>query len=579
MSIKHRFLRHTRLFVTLCLGYIFSATMLSAAGAPPLQEGIQASARGDVQAVQKWLAAGGNPNQTNSEGWSPILIACARGHAPVVEALLHSRKHKADTRKTFAPSGALPIHLAGQSGDVPTAKLLLDARPSDINEVWLLNGHTLLLQAAFYGHVEMAQFALDRGANSFATTLRGLTAMDFAHQFNNQALTEVLSKKTGDPAAKTAYFARLMSQIREPVSSKDVVTQTLSDQAATAIISALAAVGEKPDALDSLEREITARLVGVDVNRLAGDLRQPLLVVAVTGNNAGSHPQSVAELRLRVARLLLQRGANPLLKEKHPMGAHAIIRASVFGHLEILKLMGSKLTDAQLAAGLNEIPTVNGLTALHDAVLRAGTVAEPLFPRYLDQIRWEVASGARPDVLDFSGRTQLDYAQAITDTSRRDTILDILKNTRAVPQWNHTAIAVPSLKEAMRWYEDVFGFVALSAPKIHTPAMGETWKIARSIFGDGVEQVRFVRMRAPHAPLQQVIEFFELTPPPSAEPSGKRKSGYIHASIIVGDVGMTAARIEDRGGKILSHATLGSVEITFCQDPFGNIIELASAPW
>jgi ankyrin repeat protein len=544
-----------------------------------LQEAIQAATSGDAEAMKQWLASGGNPNQTDAEGWSPLHIAAARGHAKVVEVLLNSPKRKADPHLAFAPSGAWPIHLAGQSGDVATAKLLLSAHPEDVNQIWLLNGHTLLLQAAFYGHVEMAQLALDQGANPAATTLRGLTAMDFAHQFNNSALMTVLAQKPADPAAKADYFAKLLAKIREPVPAKETAAQALSDKAAEAIVSALASAGNAPETVDALERDIAALLEGMDVNRLAGDLRQPLLVVTVTGNNAGPHPEAAAELRLRIARLLLKRGADPLRKEKHPMGAHAIIRASVFGHLEILKLMGSKLTEAQLASGLNEIPAVNGLTALHDAVLRSGTVADPLFPRYMDQIRWEIASGARADIPDFSGRTQLDYAEFITDATRKEAVLDVLKNPRATPQWNHASIAVPSLEEAACWYENVFGFVALSPPKTHTPANDDAWKVATSIFGDDLQKVRLVRMRASRAPLQQVIEIFEVHPTPAPDLSGKRKSGYVHACMIVGDVGMIAARVEDQGGKILSHAFLGSVEITFCQDPYGNIIELASAPW
>ncbi len=41
------------------------------------------------------------------------------------------------------------------------------------------------------------------------------------------------------------------------------------------------------------------------------------------------------------------------------------------------------------------VDVVNGLTALHDAVLRASTVPDDRLSTYLEQIRWEVGSGAR----------------------------------------------------------------------------------------------------------------------------------------------------------------------------------------
>lgn len=262
------------------------------------------------------------------------------------------------------------------------------------------------------------------------------------------------------------------------------------------------------------------------------------------------------------------------------MGAHAIIRASVFGHVDILKLMGSRITSAELAEALNEIPVVNGLTALHDAVLRASTVPDDRLSTYLEQIRWEVGSGARSDIEDFSGRTQHKYAEDIANPARRKLVLEALDSALPVPQWNHMAIVVPVLEPAMQWYSDIFGFVSTSAkPFIHTPAIGERWKTATEIFGEDISEIRFARMRAPGAPFMQMFEIFELHPkPPQPEP-GKRKSGYVHASLVVGDPTMTAERISARGGKILNRIDFSGTTIIFCEDPYGNIIELASAPW
>ncbi|MEI8313535.1 MAG: ankyrin repeat domain-containing protein, partial [Verrucomicrobiota bacterium] len=349
----------------------------------PLADAISAAARGDADWLRQWIAKGGNPDESGLDGWTPLLVASARGKAAAVDALLNNPVRKADPGIRFAPSGALPIHMAGQSGDVATAKLLLAARPADINEIWLLNGHTLLLQAAFYGHVDLAKFALSQGANPAATTLRGLTALDFAKQFDNRPLIDALTASAPAPEAKDAYFKALLERIREPVPQGEEDAQRRSDEAAAAIVDALEQAGNHPDKADALTAQVVTKLDGVDPNRLAGVLRQPLLVLAVTGNNSGSNPEGAAALRLAIAKVLLDRGASPLAKEKHPMGADAIIRASVFGHLDILKLMGARITAAELATALNEIPAVNGLTALHDGVLRAGTAPAGSLPRYL----------------------------------------------------------------------------------------------------------------------------------------------------------------------------------------------------
>ena len=421
-------MRQMKQLLLIFCGLVFATLVIAAPGSDaPLALAVAAAGRGDADALMAWIEQGGDPDQADGAGWTPLLLAAVRGQAAAVAVLLNNPVHKADTRKAFAPSGALPIHLAGQSGSVETASLLLDARPADVNEVWLLNGHTLLLQAAFYGHVELASFALRRGANPAATTLRGLTAADFARQFDNHDLLTVLSAQESTEIARSAYFAALLERIREPIPSGQEEAQEKSDELVALIAASLKQVAKDPAAVGALAETVAAKIEGVDLQRLGGDLRQPPLVVAVTGNNESPHPEAAADLRLRVVGMLLDRGANPLAVERHPMGVNAIIRASVFGHLDALKLMGGRLTATELADALNERPAANGLTALHDAVLRAGTSNESRLPGYLEQIRWEIASGARCDVADFSGRSQRQYAEGIANPDRRRMVLNTLE--------------------------------------------------------------------------------------------------------------------------------------------------------
>lgn len=394
-----------------------------------LEWALEAAARGDADALTDWLDAGGDPNRADAQGWTPLLKAAVRGQAAAVARLLEHPRRPADPGQVFAPVGALPIHLAGQSGSVDTARVLLQARPADLDAVWLINGHTLLLQAAFYGHVDLARFALAAGANPAATTVRGLTALDFARQFDHQALIEVLVPAAPSPEDRAAYFAALLERIRESVPPAEVARQQAVDAVAERIAVCLAQAAADPaTAPDCLER-LRQALDGVEINRLAGVLRQPLIVIAVTGVNPGPHTDAAAALRLDIVRHLLAAGADPLLRERHPMGVHAVIRGSVFGHLDALRLMADHLHPTAFTAALNEIPPVNGLTGLHDAVLRAGTAPAEQLPAYLEQIRWEVAAGARSDIEDYSGRTQRQYAEAIADAERRRLVLESLVGT------------------------------------------------------------------------------------------------------------------------------------------------------
>lgn len=390
---------------------------------------VQAARAGDVAGLRAWLVSGGNPNAHDADGWTPLLAAAVRGHAEVVQLLLGGPGgHAADPDLEHAVSHALPIHFAGQSGCVRVADLLLAVRPPQLEAVWEINGHTLLLQAVFYEYLQLAEFALRRGANTAATTLRGLAGMELAQQFQNEALVELIRPYDRPQAAKTAYYEELQQRFAPVTLPAEAAAQQLADRLVDTIQDGLGSAANDATAAQTTLAAVRCLVEhdGADVNRLGGFLRQPALVVSVTGTNGTPASAAVAELRRQIADYLLERGADPTLHEVHPMGAHAVIRACVFNHLDILRSISRHLTAEKLAAALNEIPIVNGLTALHDSVLRASTVGPDRIDGYLNQIRWAVASGARWDIEDFSGRTQRAMAEAVADPERRERILDAL---------------------------------------------------------------------------------------------------------------------------------------------------------
>jgi ankyrin repeat protein len=380
---------------------------------------VVAARRGDAVALRRLLAEGCPPDAYDGEGWTPLLVACARGRADIV-ALLLDNEPAARIDLGHRDSDGLPIHFAGQSGNPAIAELLLDRVPDQLDAVWYVNGHTLLLQAAFYGHRDMVALALGRGANTAATTLRGLGALELAEQFDNRALADLIRPVDATPAAKAAYYRTLLRRIL-PLHDRmvAVIESGLADSAGNVDI-AVATLGTVRDLIENR---------GADVNALGGPLQQPPLVVAVTGND-GKPPDPVrARLRRDLARLLLEHGADPLRCELHPMAVDSIIRASVFNHLEILALIAERIPARALAEALNRPASVNGLTALHDTVLRATTAAPDARQGYLDQIRWTVAHGARSDIEDFSGRTQREIAGGVTDAELRRVLLDMLSPT------------------------------------------------------------------------------------------------------------------------------------------------------
>lgn len=392
-----------------------------------VNQAVAAAGAGDSRALAEWLESGGNPNQYDRDGWTPLLAAAVRGRAEAVQVLLGSPL-QVDLDMPFLQSDALAIHFAGQSGDVRTASLLLDTRPDHLERIWTINGHTLLLQAVFFGHLELAAFALKRGANAAATTLRGLAPMELARQFQNQPMMDLIRPHDLPREEKTAYYQILKQRIASYTPPGEREEQQRSDRLVAKIEEGLQSVLAGTATTETVLEQVKGQVEEghPDVNRLGGVLRQPPLVVAVTGNDGDPPVPAAAALRKELASYLLGKGANPTVREQHPMGVHAIIRAAVFNHLDILKMMGERLSAAQLADALNERPSVNGLTALHDTVLRASTCGPERLDGYLAQIRWFVGNGARSDIEDFSGRTQRELAEGVEDPERRQTLLRAL---------------------------------------------------------------------------------------------------------------------------------------------------------
>jgi hypothetical protein len=382
---------------------------------------------GDVGGLQRWSAAGGNPNQYDPQGWTPLLAAAVRGQSHAVQWLVTNAFIKADLSMPHGLCGALPIHFAGQSGDVATAAVLLGVDPGQINTVWGLNGHTLFLQAVFFDHRELAAYALRHGADTAITTARGLGGMKLAAQFQNHDMMEIIRPFDAPAADKKSYYEAFLRRIAPIVPARDQATQQRSDQLVTMIADALAAAANDGDVTRAVS-ELCAFIDThhIDVNRSGGPLQQPPLVVAVTGTDGDPPQPQRGTLRMELAQALLARGADPLVRERHPMGVDAIIRAAVFNHLDVLAAMGHTMTPQRLAEAINEQPAVNGLTALHDTVLRASTASPQRLAGYLQQVRWLVANGARIDIDDYSGLTQQDMAERVADPARRQVLLEAL---------------------------------------------------------------------------------------------------------------------------------------------------------
>lgn len=398
----------------------------------------RAAQSGNIDVLSTWLHEGGSPDVENLEGWSPLMIASVRGQAEVVKFLLSDDipgGKKANLNHRLENADALPIFWAGQSGDLETVKTILKYDFEQLFVISKVNGHTLLLQLAFFGsekHLKTAEWVLGNIAeilgipdNDFttienarirllsATNVRGYSCLSMSRLWNNRPMEALFAKfdKSTDQQ-KQEYYKNLLKIIAIPVppDENERKKQQLTDRCIETITDGFVKLSDlNPDdnkAFETAQSEIIKALFSIisnplfDINRLGGPLSQTPLIAALTGVNTNSQ---IAGFREKIVLILLEYDADPDKPEKHPMAVDAVIRASVLNHFEILQLLSKNMKPLAFAAALNEKPAINGQTALQDTVHRALTSSGEILSSHLEQIKWSVSKGANPDIEDHTG--------------------------------------------------------------------------------------------------------------------------------------------------------------------------------
>jgi catechol 2,3-dioxygenase-like lactoylglutathione lyase family enzyme len=133
----------------------------------------------------------------------------------------------------------------------------------------------------------------------------------------------------------------------------------------------------------------------------------------------------------------------------------------------------------------------------------------------------------------------------------------------------HVGIAVPELERAMRWYRQVLGFEMLGETTRVREDEGHAGVVAADVLGPGsFLQGQLVGVNGVG------LELFEFE-----EPSAGR-CGIFHMCVVAPDVAATADRIVADGGRRTSRIwPIFEGEpyvMCYCEDPFGNIVELYS---
>jgi catechol 2,3-dioxygenase-like lactoylglutathione lyase family enzyme len=146
---------------------------------------------------------------------------------------------------------------------------------------------------------------------------------------------------------------------------------------------------------------------------------------------------------------------------------------------------------------------------------------------------------------------------------------------------NHIGVGVDDLDRAINWYRSVLGFVLLK----------EAFEVQASAPYDGAMALdvlgkNFRHMRQAHlVAINGVgIELFQLSDPPHERRIPSLQfwtNGFFHICVTDPDVDKIVSRIAKTGGRQLSkiwriHPDVETHRMCYCEDPFGNIIEIYS---
>jgi catechol 2,3-dioxygenase-like lactoylglutathione lyase family enzyme len=133
----------------------------------------------------------------------------------------------------------------------------------------------------------------------------------------------------------------------------------------------------------------------------------------------------------------------------------------------------------------------------------------------------------------------------------------------------HAGMAVPDLDAAVAWYSDALGLDALGTPVTVGAGTAHADRVAADVLGPGV--FRQAHLTSANGVALELFEFGE-------EQQGRR--GLFHLCFVPPRFDRAAARIAGSGGRRTSRIwpifTDAPYRMCYCEDPFGNTVELYS---
>ena len=149
---------------------------------------IEATRTNDAKTAEELLARGHDPNVTDENRRTALMLAAASGYDEIVRLLLRYRAGVNSVDKF----GNAALYYAAAGDNVGALRAMLDAG-ADIDTA-NRQGATPLMIAAAEGHLAAVQVLIDRKADLEATDFTGRTVQDWARRNNRSAVIRVLDR-------------------------------------------------------------------------------------------------------------------------------------------------------------------------------------------------------------------------------------------------------------------------------------------------------------------------------------------------------------------------------------------------